>query len=73
MNGNALHLCVSRLRDLFIIDIEIAYGHAMLSDMLPKLIDGIGGSHRNTCAYANLVAQGASVPIPTGGPPIFNK
>lgn len=72
MIANALHCCTTRLRDLD-IRFKTACSHAMLFDLLPSTAYGTGGSCINVFVPLTIVAQGISVPISRGGPPIFNE
>ncbi len=72
MIAYTLHSCVSRLRDLG-VNRKIAYGHAMLFDLFSSTTYGTGGSCINMLAPIAVDAQGISVPISRGGPPIFKK
>ena len=72
MSTNILYCCVSRLRDISASP-HIAYGHAMLFVALPAKAFGSGGSSICMLAPITIDAQGSSVPISRGGPPIFNE
>ncbi len=70
MTTNAF--CMSRLRGLG-FSLKTVYSRAMSSDLLPSIAYGNDGSCTHTFAPLTIVAQGISVPVSRGGPPIFNK
>ena len=70
MSTNILYCCVSRLRDIGMSP-HTAYGYAMLFDALPT--KAYGSRSIGMFAPIAIDAQGSSVPISRGGPPIFNE
>ena len=64
--------CMSRLRGLGFSS-KTVYSHAMPFDLLPSTAYGTGGSCVSVFVPLTIVAQGISVPISRGGPPIFNE
>ncbi len=63
--------CMSRLRGIGFSS-NTVFSHAMPFDVLYATAYGTGGSCTNVFAPLTIVAQGISVPISRGGPPIFN-
>ena len=70
MSINILYCCLSRLRDIGMSP-HTAYGHAMLFDTLSA--KAYGSRSIGMLAPIAIDAQWSSVPIPRGGPPIFNE
>ncbi len=72
MIANALHRCISRLRDLG-TNSKTAHSHAMPFNLLPSATYDIGNACINVFVPITIVAGGISVPSSRGGPPIFNE
>ena len=70
MTANAF--CMSRLRSLG-FSLKTVYSHAVPSDLLPSIAYGTDSSCIRTFVPLTIVAQGISVPVSRGGPPIFNE
>ncbi len=64
--------CMSRLRG-FGFSSKTVFSHAMPFDALYSTAYGTRGSCIDVFVPLTIVAQGISVPISRGGPPIFNE
>ena len=65
-------LCMTRLRGIG-FSTKTVYGHAMSFDLLPFYTYGIGSSFAHIATPLAIVDSGISVPVVSGGPPIFTE